>query len=173
MLDRERSISSTGIPDGDQHPPWKHEGVTYGPANPTTYDKDRMNHEETLEGGGLWNREQTGEHVVQAHERDETGRPPLGHRVTERVKHQAGFSPRHEETKRTLTRLEAEAKALGLELQRVLTHEQWSAIVFAQGSASLNKAAIAATGSKEGKANLRRAIKAATKALERAVRGRR
>lgn len=161
-------IGSTGIPSGEEHPPWTDSGRTYGPANPTTYEKDRRMHEETQEGGGLWNPELAGEaRPVLASDRDETGRPPLGKRIEQRIRNQQGYSPRHEETKANLTRLKRQAEAVGLDLQRVLTHEQWVCLTIALGAPSLNQAAAQAGGDK---ANVRRALKAATKAIERAVR---
>lgn len=171
MFDEGRTISSTGIPSGDEHPPWKHQGKTYGPANPTTYDKDQQMHEETLEGGGLWDPDKAGEaRPVVSSDRDENGLAPLGQRIRERVLREQGYSPRHEETKANLTKLKLQAEAVGLDLQRILTHEQWVTLTIALGASSLNKTASQCGGDK---ANVRKALKAATKAIERAVRGRR
>lgn len=55
MFDRaEHSIASTGIPSGEQHPPWQEGGRTYGPETPGAYDRSLKVHAEGRPGGGLW-----------------------------------------------------------------------------------------------------------------------
>lgn len=191
MLDRERSISSTGIPDGDEHPPWVDGGEKYGPANPTTYVKDIKAHMER----DYWDHEAAGQPAPpHAHERDAEGKVPLGRRVDERKKREQGFSYSHEETKTRIRALLYDVEKMGLEVGRIVESMQWMALDEALRRPSLRKTAEAMAGcfspsvtkdmspaeltdlkerAHRDKHNVHKTIRAAMKALERAVRGRR
>ena len=53
----EHAISSTGIPSGEQHPPWQDGERRYGPDTPGAYDRSLKTHAEGRAGGGLWDHE--------------------------------------------------------------------------------------------------------------------
>lgn len=64
-----QTIQSTGIPSGEQHPPWQEGATAYGPETPGAYARAIRTFGESVAGGGFWDHERGGggEVLVPAH----------------------------------------------------------------------------------------------------------